>query len=282
MKTFSTALAAHYAQQVTTFATFLEIKRRDGVFFRFTSLDVNVVLGGDTYLAAPGLDISNLEVSAGLAVDKLELSILPDDDIPEVDILTGRWDFARYRIFEADYEDPAGGINVFRRGWTGEAQTSRVGYTIELRSLKQSLQQTIVAVTSKTCRARLGDDACKVDLGPWTHTYVVTDVASRYEFTCDAATEVDDYYGDGIAHAEDGENAGYPDQKIKSFAAGVFVLALPMAFPIQVGDSLTFIAGCRKRLIEDCKNKYDNVLNNQSEPHLPGPDLLLADPEVST
>ncbi len=50
---------------------------------------------------------------------------------------------------------------------------------------------------------------------------------------------------------------------------------------IQVGDTFDVIAGCRKRLTEDCKVKFNNVLNFQGEPHLPGIDRLTAMADVS-
>lgn len=280
MKTFDAGLGGHYALRTTTVATFLELTRRDNVVVRYTGADFDVVLDAQTWTTAQGLKASNLAVSSGAAVDSAELQIFPDgDDMLEADLLAGLWDFAAFRLFEANYLDPAGGINVLRRGWTGVAQAARTYYTIELRSLKQAWQQSVGAVTSKNCRSRLGDDRCLVDLGPFTHTYATTAVASKGVFTCAAATEVDDFYGDGIVTGLTGANAGY-SQKVKTFAAGVFILSLSMPFPVGVGDTFSCVAGCRHRLIEDCKTKFDNVPNFQGEPHVPGADLLTADPEV--
>lgn len=280
MKTFAAGLAAHYALPTTSLAAFLEVQRADGVFVRFTGADVDVVVDGQTYLTAAGLNVSDLSVSAGAAVDSMQLTIFPDRDIPESDLLSGLWDFSRFRIFEANYLDPAGGINVLRRGWTGKAEAARLGYTIELRSLKQAWQQSVGAVTSKTCRARLGDEKCLVNLAPWTRTYATTAVASRHVVTCAAALEASDYFGEGTATGLTGPNIGHR-RKVKSFAAGVFTFSLAFPFTIGVGDTFRFVAGCRKRLEPDCKVKFGNVLNNQSEPHVPGADKLMADPDVA-
>lgn len=284
MKTFDAGLAAHYALANTTLAMFLEVERRDGVFLRATSASRDVVVDGETYLATRGLDMSTIESSSGLAVDGLQLSIFPDADIPEVDLVAGLYDFARYRIFETSYVDPTIGINLLRRGWLGNVDTARVGYTVELRSLRQALQQQLGGVTSKTCRYRFGSQAmplglCTIDIATRTFTYLVTAVASRREFTCSAAVEADDFYKEGLARAIDGASAGY-EQKVRAFAAGVVTLALPMPFDIAIGDTFELEEGCQKRR-EDCVDK-GNILNFGGEPDVPGNDALTADPEASS
>ncbi len=296
MKTFSSDLAAAYASGSTTICACLKVLRTDDIVQAFTSADRDVTVGGETYEAATGLDISNLVVQSNLAVDNLELSVFPDEiTYPQVDILAGRWDNAKWWLFECDYTDAnlaAGSVgvgegsrddvNLLKRGTTGEADTLRSTRKFEFRGLKQALQQPVGAITSKTCRYRLGDANCLIDLSStdgWTNDYVSTTITSRHLITFSAAVEADDFYGDGIITSLDGSNAGY-SRKIKSFAAGVVTLAQEMPFTVILGDSFRLIAGCRKRLIEDCQTKFDNVLNFGGEPHVPGADLLTADPDL--
>lgn len=275
------ALLALYQKPVTQLCYCMKLERTDGVVHAFTSSDIDVTVSALTYTKSPGVDVSSLAGTASYAVDNLETTLLPDPDaFLEVDLLAGRLNYAKFTIFECDYTNPGAGINVLRRGTTGEVTINRGAYTLEFRSLKQAFQQSLGALTSKTCRYRLGDAGCKIDLALWTYTYVVTTVTSRYIFTCTAATEPDDFYGEGIAIANDGDNANY-SQKIRHFAAGVFKLAIPMPFAMLPGDSVTVIAGCRKRLEEDCRDKFNNVLEFGGEPHVPGADLLMADPVVS-
>lgn len=305
MKTFSVALAAAYASGSTTLCACLRVERTDGVIEAFTSADKDVVVGGRTYLAATGLDVTKLVVQATLAVDNMEMMVLPDEvSYPQVDIIAGLWDTADFWLFECDFTDPAiasgsdvstatrTDINVLKRGTTGESDLLRSTRRFEFRGIKQPLQQPIGAVTTKTCRYRLGSTAmpfglCLVDLdggspsADWTKTHTVTAVASRHQFTCSGATEADDFFGEGTATPLDGENVNQKPQKIKSFSGGVFTLSLEFPFTVHVGDTFRFVAGCRKRLLEDCKAKFNNVLNFGGEPHVPGADLLTADPEVA-
>lgn len=301
MKTLSAGLLAHYAQPVTQLCYCLKLTREDGVVHAFTSADEDVVSDGVTYTKSPGVDVSTLAMTANLGIDNLETKVLPDPQtFEEVDLLAGRIDFAHFMIFECDYTDPAAGVNVLRRGWTGETSVTRGVYTIEFRSLKQSLVVPITDVTTKTCRYRLGSTSwatgglCFIDLSgggsptgspatqQWTNVYQITAIDPTFPrkvFTCADALEVDDFYAEGSATSEDGENEDYR-QKIKSFAAGVFTLMLDMPFDLFVGDTVTVVAGCRKRRGEDCRDKFDNVLNFGGEPDMPGPDLLTGDPVI--
>lgn len=106
--------------------------------------------------------------------------------------------------------------------------------------------------------------------------------ASPFADAAPGTTRPDDFYGDGIATWLTGANAGM-SAKVRTYAASgtVFVLSTPMVSAIQVGDTLSAIAGCRHRLDQDCKTKFNNVLNFQGEPHLPGIDKLTALQDVS-
>lgn len=272
MKVIPSALAAHYAKACTTVATFLKVTRADAVVLGFTSLDHEITVDGLAY--EPGFDVSGLASTESLAVDNLELSILPDEaSVPVADLMAGLWNNAAFEVFECNYEAPADGINVLKRGTTGEVRLRRGIYTIEFRSLTQALQQTQGIVTSKTCRARLGDGKCKKSLTTFTYSSTLSAVASRQVFTDSARAEADEWFAEGVITFTSGANDGY-SQKVKSFSAGEFTLSLPLPFLPAVGDAYTVITGCRKRLDEDCRAKFNNVLNFQGEPHLPGIDAL--------
>lgn len=298
MKTFSAGLAAAYASGGTTLCACLRVLRTGTELELFTSHDQDVIVGGDTYSAATGLDISNLVAQASLAVDNMEIVVLPDEtSYPQVDILAGRWDGAKFWLFECDYTDVtiATGsfsasrtdINLFKRGTTGESDTLRVTNRFEFRGLKQALQvSTLVPVMSKTCRYRLGDENCTLDIADWTVARTVIAVDSRRQFTLEPTSSAihddtaDDFYKEGEVVSIDGLNEGYR-AKVKAYGGGsegLFTLSLPLPFDVQVGDTFDCIAGDQKRFEEDCIAKFNNGLNFGGEPHATGIDLLTADP----
>jgi len=281
VKTIPIALAAHYALETTTVCACLKVTRTDTVVLGFTSLDRQITVDGQVY--EPGFDLSEIVSTATLGVDNLELTIIPDEaTVTQVDLLTGLWSNAAFEVFEVNYADPAGGINVLKRGTTGEVNIREGAgcYVVEFRGLSQALQQQVSLVTSKTCRARFADypvaiqnARCRLNPASFTFTGTLTGVTSRQVVTDTGRTEADDYFAEGFFRFDTGDNAGY-SQKVKVYAADVFTFSLPFPFDPLVGDTYTVIAGCRKRLTEDCKDKFANVLNFQGEPHLPGVDSL--------
>lgn len=271
MKVIPILLASHYAQETTTLCVCLKVTRRDLQVFGFTSLDRAIEIGGLTY--QPGFDVSSLASSESLAVDNLELTIIPDDQLPAEDLIAGLWNNAAFEVFRVNWEDPAGGVDVLKRGSTGEVQVRDGVYVVEFRSLSQALQQTQGAATLKTCRARLGDERCRKDLAAFTYDGTITAAASRLVFTDVTRGEPSKWFAEGTLTFTSGLCAGY-SQKVKAFnAGGQFTMSLPMPFNVAPGDAYTVVAGCLKRLT-DCRDKFDNVLNFQGEPHLPGMDAI--------
>lgn len=288
MKTFSSALATHYEGGGTSLAYCLLVARADGQVFGFTSSDRPITYLGQRY--EPWMQVSALAQSAGLAVNNLETNVLYEEMFNKVDFLAGRWDGAQWELFELNWKSPTDGVNTIGKYITGDTKPGRLSCMVELRALSQFLQQPINMVTTKTCRARFADfpqalpnARCRITAGDYTETGTITGVVSNQVVEDSSRTEPDDYYSEGILTFTSGDNEGL-SQKIKTHTAastGVSItFSLPFPFEIQIGDTYSIIAGCRKRLEEDCKDKFDNVLNFQGEPHLPGVDLATSRPDV--
>lgn len=279
-KTIPALLQAHYDTRSLTSAVALRIDRADAEAFGFTSADEPVTFSGLEYEAG-SLTASSITSNADMSVDNLELTAIDDGTLfTQADIRGGLWANARWFLFAYNYRSPSDGIEAISAGTLGNVRLEQGKIIVELRGLQQYLQQPQGDVSSKTCRARLGDGKCRKDLTSFTHSGAVTAVASRQAFTASALTQASDYFGDGVITWNTGANAGL-QQRVKSFASGAFGLVLPMVRNIEIGDTFTAVAGCRKRRDEDCKTKFDNILNFQGEPDLPGVDALTAAPEAS-
>jgi uncharacterized phage protein (TIGR02218 family) len=280
VKVIPIALQAHYDGDSLTTAEAIKLTRMDGAVFAYTTHDVEATIDGTTYQAS-GIAGSTFESSPDLAVDNLTLTTLDDGSLfTRADVIGGLWQNAEYFIFRYNWAAPDDGIEPISAGTLGEVSILTGKVTVELRGLQQYLQQPVGEITSKTCRARLGDARCTVDLSGFTHAGTVTTAGSSQVFTASALTQAEDYFGEGLVEWLTGDNAGL-EQKVRVHATGgVFTLVLAMPQPIQVGDTFTAIAGCRKRMDEDCATKFSNALNFQGEPHIPGIDALTSLPEV--
>lgn len=283
------ALQAYMQASGTALAWALLLQRPDGTLYGFTSADVPLVLDltawghpAETafeFTHLQGLDVSSIATTAGFEVDNLELTTLDDGSLfTRDDILAGRWANTRYRLFRYRWDAApvtiADWVHVRQRGTLGQITPGQTTIRAELRGLTQRLQQPVGIVSTKTCQVRLGSEKCKVGLVPFTTTgLTVTAVASAQQFTAAAATQAADWFGEGTVTWLTGDNAGI-SHKVRTFEAGVFTLVLPAVLPVQVGDTFAAVAGCRQRL-DDCRDKFANVLNFQGDPHRPTTDDLV-------
>jgi uncharacterized phage protein (TIGR02218 family) len=287
--TLPAAYQSHLAGESTTLGYLLKITRTDGYVIGLTSASESVTIGGVLYDATEGLTISSLASSAGLGVDNIELTSIDDGTVfPRASVLGGLWQNAAFVLSRYNWASPSDGLEPLMAGTFGQVGLREGAVVAELRGLQQYLQQTVGNVTTRTCRARFADyptpnanNRCRLTAATYIRTGAVSAVASKQVFTAAAlwtAVPTDDYYGEGFLTWTSGANVGM-SVKVKTYVtAGVITLARQTIDAIVIGDTFSIIAGCRKRLAEDCKAKFSNVLNFQGEPHLPGIDELTANP----
>lgn len=294
--TIPASLQAHYDTGHTCMAVALLMQRQDGATYGFTSssrplvLDITPWHGGPwnlsgltafEFTSSQGLTFGTLESSAGFEVDETSITTLNDGSLfTEADIMAGRWNGARFRLFLYRWDvDPAtitNDIETLKVGTLGQPQFDSTTVKVELRCPKQQLQQSIGIVSQPTCRVRVfsqGHGMCNKNPSGFVFTFTVTSVTDAKTFFAEDADQDPDHFGAGYIKWLDGDNAGL-EMQIATFEAGVFTLMKNPVFAIQDGDSFEAITGCRGRFIEDCKNKFDNVVNFQGEPHRPTQDRI--------
>jgi hypothetical protein len=174
VKNLSTALRNHYAGDVTTLTTCWKATLQNGTVVAATKLDRDLVIDGVTYQSVVGYFDSDVENSAELNPDNLEIDgFLASPAITNADIHSGAWDYAAIEMFEVNYNDLTMGKNILRTGTLGEVKGGRIKFTAELRGLMQAYTRTIVRLMTKDCNADLGDGRCKVDMTLFTATGTV-------------------------------------------------------------------------------------------------------------
>lgn len=277
MRTVGASLLTHYESGATTMAWGLKVTRTDTTVFGWTSHDADVTIGSVLYDSAPGLDVASLVSTAGLAVDNTELTILDDSTVmTREEVLAGIWDGAAFELFRFNWADLTQGRDVLKVGNFGNVQPRRGSFVVELRGLRQRLQASIGVVTQPTCRWRLGDSRCGVNVasGTYTKTGTLTSVTSQQVFRDSSRAEAADFFSGGVFTFTSGDNTGLAF-KVKDHASdGTFTLDLPAVLTVAVGNTYSVQAGCTKRLAEDCVAKFANAVNFGGEPHLPGIDRV--------
>ncbi|AMM23160.1 DUF2163 domain-containing protein [Variovorax sp. PAMC 28711] len=275
MKTRSIALAAAQAAGSTTLARCWRFTRTDGEIVTVTTCAKDLLVNGELYVSRLGVTPTALEQQVGAAVPNSEIDgTLNTDFATEADILGGLWDGAQVFIFEVNYRDLSQGWMILQTGTLGDVSVGRSSFKAEVRGLAQALQQVVGEVYTQTCTANLGDARCKVNVEAMRVAGTVAVVTSRQAFTTTTTGYAADYFGAGVITWVTGANAGF-SMEVNSYTSPAFALNLPMPFNVAAGDTYTVIPGCRKRVIEDCKTKFANILNFRGFPYVPGPDKVL-------
>jgi uncharacterized phage protein (TIGR02218 family) len=276
MKTLPTGLAAHYASGTTSLAYALRLLRNDGKSYGFTSASQDMEYDGLQYTATQGLLVSDLETQAGFGVDNLELNTLDDGSLfHKNEVFGGVWRNCKFWIYRYNYLNLADGYETLFVGTLGDITMELGSVKVELRGLQAAFQQSIGAIVSANCRARLGDALCRVDLAPLTASGMVTSVTNRRLFEVLAFTQAEHYFTEGMVTFTSGACKGV-SAKVKYSNGSHLELQLPLPTDISPADTLIAVPGCRKRHLEDCKQRFNNSINFQGEPHLPGIDAIVS------
>jgi len=276
---------------LTHWAQCWRIERRDGEVFAFTSADMPIVFGGDTYSPCESLSASAAEMGAVLGqIGNAEISgIVSDDSIADRDLIGGLFDGARVEVWMVPWSTSGETPWRLMTGVTGKLSQGRRGYTMEVLTPGGLLQQAaVVQVVTPSCRFELGDARCGFDLGPVTVTGTVTGVAplsasttaDRRIFADSGRSEADGWFDRGIVTWLTGANAG-AEGEVKDYvqATGQFTLWQPMLYPIEPGDTYSAVPGC-DLLETTCKTKFNWYEHFGGYDKVPGRDSASQAPDA--
>ncbi len=277
------SLMEHLATGHTTVARAWALTRADGLVLGFTDHDRDLSFDGMRFVAGAGLTARALEQVTGLAVDNSEaVGALREAGLTEADIMAGRYDGADLRIWEVNWADLSQRRLVFR-GSLGEITRAGGAFRAELRGLSEPLGQPGGRVFHAACSAVLGDARCRFDLDTPGYSAEVPLLdapdASRL-----LVAPVPDLAEGFLAHGRVVVLSGAADGLVGLIRedrtrAGAREITLwdGLRAPLAQGDMLRLEAGCDRQAVT-CRTKFNNFLNFQGFPHIPGEDWLMAYP----
>tara|TARA_R110002094_G_scaffold44636_2_gene56520 strand:- start:21187 stop:22074 length:888 start_codon:yes stop_codon:yes gene_type:complete len=286
MAGLSEALEAHLASGLTTVCHAWVINRRDGVQFAFTDHDVALAFDGISFRADAGLGAKAIAQTTGLSVDNTEaIGALSDASIREDEIEQGRFDGAEVQAWLVNWADTSQRWLQFR-GSIGELRRVDGAFRAELRGLTEALNRPLGRVYQKPCTAVLGDAQCQFapDQEGYAITLPVQTQNEAREFIWQKFLGFEDgWFTRGRFEVLDGSAAGLwgmiKHDRLKG-SARIVELWEPIRGTVGPGTSVRLIAGCDKRL-ETCRFKFNNLINFQGFPDLPGEDWVVAVPRSS-
>ncbi|MEO0381257.1 MAG: DUF2163 domain-containing protein [Pseudomonadota bacterium] len=279
----SEAFLAHAATGLTTLCRAWAIVRKDGNSFGFTDHDCELTFDGIKFRADSGLTASALAQSTGLSVDNTEaLGALTAAAVREDEIEAGRFDGAEVRAWIVNWAEPDTRWLQFR-GTIGEIRRAGGAFHAELRGLTEALNRPLGRIYQKPCTAVLGDGACGFD---------VTQPGYRHEGAPDRTKDGRIFEWDTLPGFDEGWFLRGRLDVLSGAGAGLWgmikrdstengVRRIELWEPIRAGvvdsDRVRLTVGCDKRF-ETCRLKFNNLLNFQGFPDLPGDDWVMAYP----
>lgn len=252
----------------------LRIECTNGLIVRLTDYPRDLIMSGSTYRSDNGYQFTGSQSGTTMAAGVMDLDgIATITGISRDQIASGVFDSARLYVFATSHRAPVEDEEPIGAAILGRTTLEDARYRVEMMALVDALNQSVGRSYAASCDKVFGGQTyagCKVDLGPITVTGAITHVTDGARFRDSARTEDADWFGLGTIHFTTGDNVGLKPLEIKDYAAnGTIETYEPAYYPVQVGDEYVMIPGCRKRWQQDCKTKWDNVLNFGGFPRVP-------------
>lgn len=267
----------------------LLIEQLDGTMRGYTSANNAFIIAGVTYQPQNGITPSQYRSDLKPAPSSSEFQgFFSDEQITEIDLLSGVLDGATATLFICSYKEPPASVSanlclVLSVGLLGKANFTENLFSCEFLSAENRFTQSLKKRTQPTCRNTLGDSLCQVALTPFQFDGEVTAISQNRDITfsivnqnASAEPATDTFYRNGRISFTTGDNTGRA-AKIRAHTGSVLQLLNRPFNQIAIGDRFTATPGCDKSLAE-CKDKYNNTNEFRGEPFVPGPGALLRGP----
>lgn len=287
MMTYPDDLKAHLAGGATTLCRVWAVTRSDGRVLGFTDHDEGLSFDGIEFAPGSGMTATALAQGTGLAVDNTEaFGALSSDAITEADILAGRFDGAEVRAWLVNWAQVVQRRLLFR-GHLGEISRSDGSFTAELRGLTEALGAVAGRIFHPRCSAVLGDGSCRADMStPGYAAEVLVEAVEQdrvFRFA-DMPGFDDRWFEKGRLRVLSGAAAGLigvvKNDRLQGSGAREVELWQALGAAVLTGDRVRIDAGCDRRA-DTCRLKFNNFINFQGFPHVPGDDWLMAYPVAS-
>lgn len=248
----------------------------DGTTYAFTDHDLHLTVDGVMHTPAAGLKRIYARSNIDGTVSNQEMG-LAKFDVPEQDLLAGKYDGAVVETRICSYVDTPLGSVVIDRGRIGSLTWTSDGVLADVHGLMGQLAKNITFTYTAGCRHQLFNafntnyiGACTVNKTSYTYTGTVAGVPHpTITFTCTGVNQPDGWFTNGLVTWTTGANAGLSYQVKRHTVAGAVTidLFLEAARPIQPGDQFEVTAGCDKSAAT-CKTKFNNIINFGGFPHI--------------
>ncbi len=285
MKTASGGLIAHLnANRAFKRAELWTFTLSTGALVRYTTLDKNVKVGADTWIAGgPVLTRPVSKLAVGLDVDTFTIKVAPR----ATDLLAGvAWPIAvrqgalRFgrllveRVYMPAWDDVSLGKLFVMGGRIGKVSGPPTEISIEVNSDLEVLNvKQPVDLFQSPCRNTLFDANCALSKAAFKVSGSVTSGSTVSQVNTGLGN-ADEYFSVGQIVFTSGPNNGL-SRFVKRYAGGSFAVVPPLPAAPANGNTFDAYPGC-DRLKTTCESaKFNNLPNFRAEPYTPAPETAV-------
>lgn len=262
---------------------------KSGVVLRYTSADIDVTWGGQTWQSktaegAPLIERGEITYEPGLTVDQLEITIHTDETMgvsglpwPHA-IRVGLLNDATVEVWRAVslLGQPVAGIIPRFVGKVGPCNPGRMRSTITVESLLAYLSAPVPRnVYQPSCSNTVYDNACGLNRAARETVVTVTSVSlDSTTINVSGAALVASVYVGGFARFV-GVVGGNINQQVtvSDNTAGQITLLYPFPAALLIGQQIALAPGCPKTTAA-CIN-FSNLPRFRGHPHVPVPETAI-------
>ena len=256
---------------------------RTGVALYFSGGDVDVTLpDARSFVRGPGFKRSRIKLSAGLQVDKVDVTmfVTAAHTVGSVPMAhharAGGFDGAGVALDWAYFDEGGAYQGVMRKfaGTAGPAEVEPGQIRFEVRS-EIALLQTMLPkeVYQPACLNQVYDSLCALNKPTWQASGAVTGTNGTLVWLQSGLAQANGYFDLGVLTFTSGVNAGLT-RTVKAYAGGAFQFARPMLAVPTNGDTFIVRPGC-DRTLATCTNKFNNRLRFRGFPFVPSAETVI-------
>lgn len=249
-----------------------------------------------TYTPTKGVDASASRNEDELSASNKEIrGVIDSSAITAAALRAGLFDGAQVDEYLVDRRIPWVAYIAHRRYFIKTVRYSRGNWEAEADAMPGFLDLPVGDLWTPICRVDLFSPKCGLTETDWDNTTAaVAEVVSQrlvIRFTYSiagglSAWGASGWADDGTVLFTSGANNGLRTAiktHVDTADGGTMTLHFPTAFDVQVGDTATLFPGCNKKsgverdpkgvlIPGHCKDKFNNLVNFQGEPYIPGRD----------
>ena len=225
-----------------------------GIILRWTSADIDLTVGGNTYKSEVAISREKCKYTTGLETSTLDVTVSPNDTDNEYlvagiplrqAIRGGLFDGANVRLDWAYYELDMEFVGAILRftGSVGDIDAYGIKAKLTVNSPLKKLDQEIpTGLYGAGCRFVLGDVRCGVNLESFAVSGLAVSDSANGVVKTDISAETKSYDGGVLVHTS--SDGAVFRRAIRTNTLGTFSLRTPLPWAPETGDTIKVYPGC--------------------------------------